>query len=155
MNTKWGHRFTCPSGDWVIIFTKSSESREGLGAYRAKQNLLPLLFYFLCYSVILSPEFWSGLGNRTHDLSLRSPALYVRSRSCFLGGVAAGKQRHRSKRDGDGNIYVKKATRLVSRRTPLHMTYCCRRLFRYFTGLRNERQKDKWKLPWREVAEDL
>lgn len=106
-------------------------------------------------SVILSPEFWSALGNRTHDLSLRSTALYVRSRSCFLGGgVAAGKQRHRSKRDGDGNIYVKKATRLVSRRTPLHMTYCCRRLFRYFTGLRNERQKDKWKLPWREVAED-
>ena len=114
MNTKWGHQFTCPSIDRAIIFTKSSESREGVGVYRAKQYLLPLSF--------LSPESWSGLGNKTHDLRTEWVVFPCRYRGRETTRPNGSLRRELSKRDGDGKIYVKKATRLVSSRTPLHVT---------------------------------
>ena len=121
MSTKWGHQFTCPSRDRAIIFTTSSKSREGLGVYRAQQYLLPL--FFKPWVLVWSRE-WDPRSFASQSSALRTEWVVFpcRCRGRETTRPNSSLRRELSKRDGDGNIYVKKATQLISSRTPLHVT---------------------------------
>ena len=66
----WGHYFYISNWRWDLHFTWSSKPREGLAACSAKG--VPLLLSYKFWD----PEYWSGPGNKTHDLLLCSQVLY-------------------------------------------------------------------------------
>ena len=74
--TNWGHNFYVSYWRRDRHFMELSEPREGLAVWRTKEVPSFLRPY--------DPEYWSGPGNRTHDLSRRSQAFYRLSYRGFI-----------------------------------------------------------------------